>query len=79
MTKRNFKQSAPEGTHYFASSVAEWRTGSSLGDIVPIMMTGGMSFNVFLVHAPEDTNYEINAFEPQGVEKTYIGYYEVQP
>ena len=43
MTKRNFKQSAPEGTHYFASSVAEWRTGSSLGDIATTRQEKGAS------------------------------------
>lgn len=53
----------PHG-HYYASSVAEWRTGTDYNKLVKEMKTGGFSFFVVWVPLPYEAEYEIEHFAP---------------
>lgn len=54
-----------EHFHYFASSVAEWRTGTDLDALIKAMKRGGFPFNIYRVDLPETAEYEIDYYRPQ--------------
>lgn len=68
----------PEGVHFFASSAATWMTTTperSLSDLLSAMQKEGLTFNLFLVPVPYDTDYEIKRYQPQVEGTQWLGYF----
>ena len=53
----------PEG-HFYASSVAEWKTGNDIEAVIKHMRQEQFPFAVWYVPVPEDTPYRIEAYAP---------------
>lgn len=51
--------------HYYASSVAEWRTSENIKDLTKIMDKAKFPYVLWLVPVPESAHYEIRGYEPQ--------------
>ena len=51
--------------HLFASSVAEWRTGTDLDKLVKAMKKGGYPFRVIWVPLPPEAHYKISDYLPE--------------
>lgn len=64
--------------HYFASSLAEWRTGTDLVKLIADMERSGFPFNVYRVELPADAPYEIEYYRPKlGEDKlVWVGFFE---
>lgn len=50
--------------HFFATSIAEWRTGVDREKLVRAMKAGGFPFTLIWVPLPADAHYEIDNFLP---------------
>jgi len=61
--KLNFEEE-PENFHFFASSVAEWRTEKNLDDLLRVMKKADFPFIVFRVELPANAGYGIRNFMP---------------
>lgn len=68
-----------ERHHFFASSVAAWRTMTDLGDLIRVMKQDGYAFNVWLVPGPEASDYQIVNFIPQVEGATWLVFYGHPP
>jgi hypothetical protein len=64
--------------HFFVSSIATWRTGYDLAELVRSMKTEGFNFNVFVVPGPESSTYKIAYYTPQVDGTINLGAYVVQ-
>ena len=51
--------------HFFASSVAEWRTNDDPAALIKIMQTGGFPFRVWWLPVPADAHYMIENYAPK--------------
>ena len=56
---------AKTGGHFFASSVAEWRTNADPAALIKIMQTGGFPFRVWWVPVPAEAHYSIEHYSPK--------------
>ena len=62
--------------HFFASSPATWATTTpdrSLPQLITMMRKEGMTFNLYMVPGPHDTNYEIRMYQPQVYGAEFLG------
>lgn len=66
--------------HYFVSSVAEWRTGTDLLELIAHMQHQRYSFNAFRVDLPDTAHYQISGFKPvlPDDQLHWIGFFEPQ-
>lgn len=67
--------------HYFASSVASWRTSTDLAGLIKSMVSEGYPFNLYKVNVPEKSNYKISNYAPSFDEdgkSMWIGFFEVK-
>jgi hypothetical protein len=65
MKKQKFDTlSTPMGQHFFASSVAEWRTGVDPEQLIKDMQKGGYPFRVWLIPVDLEDHYEIKFYVP---------------
>lgn len=64
-----------KGFHFFASSIAEWRTDTDLTKLISFMQQEQFDFAVYYVPLHEELNYEIRAYIPavEGIE--FLGVY----
>jgi hypothetical protein len=65
--------------HFFASSASTWVTTTparSLPEIIKMMQDEGMTFNLYLVPAPHDADYEIKMYAPQVEGAEWLGCFE---
>jgi len=82
-TKHTFKTRDATGggtaIHYFATSVAEWHTGTDLDALLRRMKREPYSFNVYRIDLPESAAYEIEYYKPQveGDKLHWVGFWEV--
>lgn len=51
--------------HFFVSSMATWKVGYDLAELIDTLKREGYPFNVWLVPGAKDTDYEINFYAPQ--------------
>lgn len=65
---------APVG-HFFASSVANWRTSINLDELIKTMKKDGYQFNLFYVPVPKDAEYDIKMYAPQVPGAVWLGAY----
>jgi len=72
-------QDGKEHHHFFASSVATWRTMIDLGELIQFMKKEGYPFNVWLVPGPEAQNYQIAYFTPQVEGIVWLAFYGRPP
>ena len=63
--KTNNKATAPKGAHYFASTPSTWRTGTNLEELLKLIKAERQPYMIFLVPTDEDSNYEIELYQPQ--------------
>jgi hypothetical protein len=70
-----------EPFHYFASSLASWRTGTDLDKLIADMKRENFPFNVYRVELPETAAYAINYYTPQvdPEQLHHVGFWEVVP
>jgi hypothetical protein len=67
--------------HYFASSAAQWLTGTDLDEILGKMKRDGYPFNVYRVDLPASATYKINYYRPQVAPERlhHVGFWEIVP
>lgn len=53
-----------ELSHYFASSVAEWRTGNDLEKLIKLFKKEDFPFKVWFVPLNENAGYKIESYAP---------------
>ena len=73
--------SAGNEFHYFASSVASWKTSTDLSGLIKSMESEGYPFNLYKVNGPEDCDYFITNYAPyfEGSGKSlWIGFFDVK-
>lgn len=70
-----------EPFHYFASSIASWKTGDDLDKLIADMKRDGFPFNVFRVDLPGTATYKIAYYRPEvAPEKLHhVGFWEIVP
>lgn len=68
-----------EHHHFFASSVATWRSMIDLGELIQVMKKEGYAFNVWLVPGPEAQNYKIANFAPVVTGIIWLAFYGNPP
>jgi hypothetical protein len=70
-----------EPFHYFASSLASWKTGTDLDKLIADMKRDGFPFNVYRVDLPPSATYKINQFQPQVAPERlhHVGFWEIVP
>lgn len=64
--------------HFFASSALTWATTTEERDLralIKLMDKEGYPYNLFLVPVPQDTDYEINLYQPQVKGTIWLGTY----
>jgi hypothetical protein len=61
--------------HFFASSVASWRTDADLDKLVAWMKKGGYPFNLWKVPLPAAASYSISNYAPVAEGCTFIGFW----
>ena len=59
--------------HFFASSVASWRIGTDLPDLISQMQREGFMFNIWLVPLPESAPYGIEYYSPKVDGAVWLG------
>lgn len=62
--------------HFYAASAATWATTTpdrSLPQLITMMRKEGMTFNLYMVPGPHDTNYEIRMYQPQVYGAEFLG------
>lgn len=66
--------------HYFASSLAEWKTGTDLVALIEAMKRSRFPFNVYRVDLPADAPYGIEYYRPKvDDDKLYwVGFFEME-
>ena len=64
-----------EPCHYFASSVASWKTGENLEDVLAYMKKDGFPFNLWLVPLPPEAEYDISNYAPKVTGRVFIGFW----
>ena len=64
--------------HYFASSVAEWQTGTDLDKIIGVMKRSGFPFSVYRVDLPETAGYPVEGYRPKVPDEQlhHVGFWE---
>jgi len=62
--------------HYFASSIAEWRTGTDLGELTHRMARSGFPFTLWKLPVPEDADYMIERYVPQVEGREFLGKFD---
>jgi hypothetical protein len=62
--------------HFFASSVAEWRTNTDMEKLIADMRAVGYVFNLFYVPVPADAPYKISMYTPQVEGTIMLGFFE---
>ena len=50
--------------HYFAASIAEWRTGPNADKLIEDMQREPFPFMVWFVPLPENAAYDVEDFRP---------------
>lgn len=61
--------------HFYASSVAEWRTGLDPVALIALMQTGGFPFRVWWVPVSRDAHYKIVQYAPDVVGSVVVASY----
>lgn len=61
--------------HFYASSIAEWKTGTDLVKLLKFMQHEKFEFVVYYVPLPEDAEYDIKSYVPAVDGITYLGTY----
>ena len=67
--------------HYFASSVASWRTSTDLAGLIKSMKGECYPFNLYKVNVPENSDYQISCYAPYFEEHNksiWIGYFDLK-
>lgn len=67
--------------HYFASSVASWRTSTDLAGLIKSMESEGYPFNLYKVNVPEKSAYDIRNYAPYFEEhnkSVWIDFFDVK-
>jgi len=77
-TMERASHQAPATSHFFASSIANWRTGTDLDDLIKTMKKDGYQFNLFYVPVPKDAEYDIKMYAPQVPGAVWLGAYLTQ-
>ena len=75
MKKFKFEPTPTTPFHFFASSVAQWRSGLDVSVLIADMKKDGLIFNLWYVPVANDAPYEINFYAPQVDGAIYLGYY----
>lgn len=76
MTKQQHPH--PDTFHFFAASVAQWATTKpdrDLRQLLKLMDRDGYPYNLFLVPAPYDANYDIEWFQPKVEGAQWLGHF----
>ena len=78
MTGYAEKQRLQASQHFFAASTSTWMTTTperDLPEVMRLMKSEGLGFNVFLVSLPFDADYEINFYQPQVHGTQWLGFF----
>ncbi len=69
-----------EPFHFFASSAADWRTGTNLEEVIRQMKSLGYPFNLFKVHLPATAAYKISRYQPDVPDEQldFIAFYDIE-
>jgi hypothetical protein len=62
--------------HFYAASVAHWATTNDERDLpalLDLMEKDGLTYNLFMVPVPHDTEYEIRLYQPQVKGTQWLG------
>lgn len=68
----------PTDHHFYASSVAEWRTDTDIVKLIKTMKNEKLGFNLFYVPLPDDAPYEIKFYQPQVEGALWLGYHDTK-
>lgn len=74
--KQQFDRPAWNEHHFYASSVAEWRTNKDLELLIKRMKKDGYPFNLYYVPLPDDAPYKISNYVPLVEGIKFLGYWE---
>lgn len=61
--------------HFFVSSMATWRTGYDLGDLIASMQREPYPFNVWMVPGAKEAEYNIVRYAPEVVGAQCLAFY----
>lgn len=61
--------------HFYASSIAEWRTGTDLVKLIKTMQSDDFEFVIYYVPLPADAPYNIKSYIPAVDDIVYLGTY----
>lgn len=64
-----------EKFHFFASSIAEWRTHKNLEELIKIMKLQGFTFAIWYVPLHEREPYQIASYTPQVEGRVFLGHW----
>jgi hypothetical protein len=65
-----------EPFHFFASSVAEWRTSENLDELIATMKKLEYPFNLFFVPIAATAEYEIRQYSPRVEGTKFLGFWD---
>jgi hypothetical protein len=69
------KWTAKPKFHFYASSVATWRTNQNVEELIKDMKAEKFPFRVWFVPLPDDAEYNIRMYEPDVEGKVCVGFY----
>ena len=61
--------------HFYASSVATWRTNQNVEELIKDMKAEGYPFRLWYVPLPDDAEYDIQWYAPKVEDAVAIAYY----
>jgi hypothetical protein len=64
-----------EQFHFFASSLTTWRALPDLREVIKFMDKEQLTYNVWYLPVPHDTDYDITYYTPQVEGRIYLGTY----
>jgi len=63
--------------HFYASSLAEWKTDTDPEKLIKAMKAGGYNFSLHYVPLPEKAHYKIEHYSPVVEGSVFLGMYKI--
>jgi hypothetical protein len=67
------KEEQEQQFHFFASSVAEWKTDTSIFDLIKTMDKAKLNYSLWYIPRPANAMYAIKMYTPQVDERIFLG------
>jgi len=76
--KVEYKSTAHEDSHFFASSIATWYVSENIDEVIEYMKSEENNFHVYFVPVSIKENYDISFYAPKVPGTINLAYWEVQ-